>query len=124
MQQVIHRHGSEMDDNTVQVPERQLLAAVLKRALFDYFGDDKTEKDLAAAWLFEEACPPEPVVRMPEVRLAEVGISEDPALFSFKWVCDQLDINPCLFLERLRNVRPRGSRRPQEWWYELRFAQN
>lgn len=56
-------------------PERQLLFAILRRAMFDYTGSDDSLRDEAAAWIFGEL--------------------EDPSFdeFSFPWLCDQLNMD-------------------------------
>jgi hypothetical protein len=88
-------------EREIRLPERQLLAAVLKRALFDYFGGRREERESARQWFF--------------------GEENSEELFSFAWVCAQLDISPDEFVDRISTVRPRGSQKAQEWWYNLRF---
>ena len=53
-----------------KLPEKNLLVAILRRALFDYFGRVESEKLAAKEWLFD----------------AEAVNDE----FSFEWVCEQL----------------------------------
>lgn len=93
-------------------PERHLLTAVIKRALFDYFGGDKDERQMAQEWLFDEN------MAFDRQLTADAQL---PA-FSFKWICFQLDIDPELFLKRIQDLHPRGAKRTQEWWYQLSMS--
>lgn len=103
---------SGMLENQSKNPERDLLAAVIKRALFDYFGGDKDEREMAKDWLFDQNA------AFDRELTAEAQL---PA-FSFKWICFQLDINPDLFLKRIQDLHPRGVKRTQEWWYQLSMS--
>lgn len=103
---------SGMLENESKNPERHLLTAVVKRALFDYFGGDKDERQMARDWLFEENS------TFDRELIAEAQL---PA-FSFKWICFQLDINPDQFLNRIQGLHPRGQKRTQEWWYQLSMS--
>ena len=77
--------------------ERKLLIAVLRRALFDYFGNKKSDKASAAEWLFDE--------------------SSSTELFSFNWVCEQLGFEPKHVLSRILQLPPRKGMAAQKWWY-------
>lgn len=81
------------------VPERNLLVAMLERAVFDFYGDQKIEKQEAAEWLF--------------------GPGDLDLPFTFQWVCAQLEIDSELFLERVRHLKPRSSMSTQQWWGSL-----
>ena len=66
-------------------PERNLLAAVLARAICDAFGSahcDRHEIRSARQWLFGQLAPKRP--------------------FSFAWVCLHLDLDPISLQESLR----------------------
>lgn len=63
------------------VPERNLLSAVLTRTVLDLRSPDKKTADDAYGFLLAECT------------------TEDP--FSFRWLCSQLDIDPDMFLERV-----------------------
>ena len=85
-----------------KLPERNLLVAMIERALLDYFGNQALDRTEAATWLFSEAQPEEP--------------------FSFHWVCGQLDLDPVDVATHLRKIKPRGDLRPQQWWGMRRRA--
>ncbi len=68
-------------------PERNLLVAVLRRALFDYVQGSSAEKMAARDWLFD---------------------GESQNIFSYLWVCLQLEIEPESILGRLK----RGAKSP------------
>ena len=65
-------------------PERNLLVALLHRALLDYFGSRRIDKDDARVWLFEE--------------------SDEREAFSFSWVCAQLDLDRQEILTRIKRT--------------------
>lgn len=83
-------------------PERNLLVAMVERALLDYFGNQALEKAEAANWLFGDPKPDQP--------------------FSFHWVCGQLDLDAIGVADRLKHIKPRGDLRPQQWWGMRRRA--
>ena len=60
-------------ENRPQSPERELLVAILHRALLDYTGNQATQRNEAQEWLFNGSDSGEP--------------------FSFNWVCSQLDLD-------------------------------
>jgi hypothetical protein len=80
-------------------PERSLLLAVLKRALFDYFGNNSIRKEDAERWLF--------------------GNEDAADLFSFNWVCTALGFNPVFVLRRIRSFNPRNSRDARMAWVQF-----
>lgn len=66
-------------------PERNLLAAIMARAICDAFGTAHCERHLvrsARCWLF-----------------AEINLKRP---FSFGWVCRELDLNPNELQDKLR----------------------
>lgn len=67
------------------LPERNLLVAMLHRALLDYFGSRQLDREDAEEWLFEE--------------------SDERDAFSFEWVCAQLDLNPNDVLTRINKTK-------------------
>jgi|GEM_PF-750527 hypothetical protein len=67
-------------------PERNLLSAVLARAVCDAFGNIEVEKHVrrtARQWIF--------------------GVTDPNQPFSFDWVCNSLDIDPNELRRMLRN---------------------
>ena len=82
--------SSDSDDNqeaqSPVKPERNLLAAVLSRAICDAFGSAHCERHVirsARQWLFGKLTPKKP--------------------FSFAWVCMHLDLDPVALQICLRN---------------------
>jgi hypothetical protein len=65
------------------IPEKRLLAAILARAIVDYLGDRRDDNKALQlglpVWLFR---------------------SEEE--FSFKWICDHLELDPIALRNRLR----------------------
>ncbi len=88
-------------------PERNLLMAILERAILDYVGNDQKELEQSTAWIFGD--------------LEE----SNPTEFSFPWVCQQLDLDTMSIAETIKNMPKRGSRRVAPWYFdkqELREA--
>ena len=78
--------NEEQDNNAKAKPERNLLAAVLSRAICDAFGTAQCEKHVirnARKWLFGSLTPREE--------------------FSFAWVALHLDLDPVSLQDSLRN---------------------
>jgi len=67
-------------------PEKHLLVAVLRRALFDYVQGSNVEREAAKDWLFDE---------------------EDRAIFTYRWICTHLGMEPESILQRLRSRNSR-----------------
>lgn len=78
------------------MPEKNLLVAILKRALFDYFGGASPVKLDAEEWLFS-----------PENQDEE---------FSFEWVCEQLGNDPSAVRGEIKNWPQMKGRSAQAWW--------
>lgn len=78
-------HSDAEIESTVPSPEKRLLVALLRRAVFDYFGSRAAERAAAEEWFFAE----------------DVDATE---LFSFNWVCTQLDFNGPQILNRLSSI--------------------
>lgn len=84
-------------------PERNLLVAMLERALLDYFGNQTIEKDEAEEWLFDD------------------GATEDED-FSFPWICAHLELDRERVLDRLLEMKPTGQISAGHWWGIRRHA--
>jgi hypothetical protein len=54
-------------------PERNLMMAMLERAILDFVGTDRRESELASDWISD---------------------TEFEAPFSFAWICKELDLDP------------------------------
>lgn len=86
--------------NQKGTPERNLLVAVLERALLDYVGNDTRERDAARQWLF-----------------AEKKASETSEEFSLSWICHQLDLDIDEVLSKVRDMPQRGNQRIAPWYF-------
>ena len=78
-------HEDEQEVQSPVKPERNLLAAVLARAICDAFGTAHCERHIVRSsrqWLFGKLTPKIP--------------------FSFAWVCLHLDLDPVALQESLR----------------------
>ena len=67
--------------------EKHLLVSIMKRALFDYFGGNESERQEASEWLFAETK------------------GEPP--FSFPWICAHLKIEPADILKSIGSMKPK-----------------
>ncbi len=80
-------------------PERRLLLAILERAILDYVGNDKLERECAEDWIFSE--------------LNNPSFEE----FTFPWVCEQLDLNMEYVADMVRRMPKRGKHRVAPWYF-------
>ena len=79
-------HEEEVEAHSAVKPERNLLAAVLARAICDAFGTAHCERHIvrsARQWLFGKLTPKKP--------------------FSFAWVALHLDLDPIALQDSLRS---------------------
>ena len=81
-------------------PERNLLMATLERAILDYVGNHKAEVQAAEDWIFADTD------------------TYKPVLFSFAWVCEQLDLEPRKIAQIIRDMPKRGNRRVAPWYFK------
>jgi len=85
--------------NLTGTPERNLLMAVLERAILDFVGNSEKELLEAEQWLFEE-------------------VGEPPyEIFSFGWVCNQLDLDANQIAETVERMPKRGHHRTAPWYF-------
>ena len=84
--------------NLTGTPERNLLMAVVERAILDLVGNDEREVEAAREWIFDED--------------SDSGRYN----FSFSWICHQLDLDHEKILEKIRLMPKRGSRRVAPWY--------
>ncbi|MGI6681393.1 MAG: hypothetical protein ACOX3T_07950 [Bdellovibrionota bacterium] len=78
-------YQDSQDNHSSIKPERNLLAAVLSRAICDAFGSARCERHVirsARQWIFSELTPKVP--------------------FSFAWIALQLDLDPAFLQNNLR----------------------
>ena len=101
------REGGGMYDrpNETGSPERNLLMAVLERAILDLVGNDLKESEEAERWIF--------------------GDIEDPSFdeFTFPWVCQELDLDCRRTAEMIRAIPKRGSSRIAPWYLTKHYSQ-
>lgn len=90
--------------NGTGTPERNLLMAVLERAILDYVGNDDKEVTSAAQWLFEELDRP----------------SFDK--FTFPWICQELDLDFRRIAETIQAMPKRGASRIAPWYLTKSYA--
>jgi len=97
---MIDEDANELFDipNLTGTPERNLLMAVLERAIRDYVGNCRVESEAAREWLFDLS-----------------GTSQD--VFSFPWVCHQLDLQPVKVLSKIVKMPKRGKNRTAPWHF-------
>ena len=94
--------GSESQRGT---PERNLLMAILERAILDFVGNNLKEVEKAENWLFDF--------------LNGNSFEEDSksAPFSFSWICQQLDLNRTFVAETIKAMPKRGQNRVAPWYF-------
>ena len=85
--------------NETGSPERRLILAVLERAILDYVGNEKNDRDQATEWIFGD----------PTFSPAET--------FSFEWVCRELDLEPAHIAQKISEMPRRGDRRIAPWYF-------
>lgn len=85
--------------NMTGTPERNLLMAILERAMLDYVGNDEKEAQAAKDWIFGD---------LEESR---------PTEFSFPWVCGQLDLDTLKIAQRIKRMPKRKERRIAPWYF-------
>lgn len=85
--------------NETGTPERNLLMAILERAILDYVGNDSREVEEADFWLFSDLIDP---------RFEQ---------FSFPWVCQQLDLDHTKIAAKIKEMPKRGSNRIAPWHF-------
>lgn len=85
--------------NETGTPERNLLTAILERAILDFVGNDSKQVEHAEKWLFAPQN------------------SNDFRPFSFEWVCERLDLNAKSIEENIRKMPKRGTNRVAPWYF-------
>lgn len=86
--------------NLTGTPERNLLMAVLVRAILDYVGNEEKEVETATEWLFDDLESAQPYTP-----------------YSFSWICEQLDLDREQVAAKVRAMPKRGSRRVAPWYF-------
>ncbi|MDC0357739.1 hypothetical protein OAO01_02910 [Oligoflexia bacterium] len=85
--------------NHTGTPERNLLMAILERAILDYVGNEQREVEEAKGWLFND--------------LHDSAFTE----FSFPWICQQLDLDLGSIVGKIKAMPKRGARRVAPWYF-------
>ncbi|MEZ4753693.1 MAG: hypothetical protein R3A13_05205 [Bdellovibrionota bacterium] len=86
--------------NLTGSPERNLLMAIVERAILDLVGNDSAEEKRAEEWIFGDLDEHKPLGQ-----------------FSFPWICEQLDLDIEQTAEKIRQMPKRGSRRVAPWYF-------
>lgn len=80
------------------IPERELLVATLDRAVLDYYGTNSEISSEASEWIFSDE------------------IADEDEIFSFRWICDHLSIEPNEVRERINNLSfPKSISQAHRW---------
>jgi len=77
-------------------PEKNLLVAMLERALLDFLGNQKLESEDATEWLFYD--------------------DDIDQQCSFSWVCLQLDLAPTEVRRNIHRMKRLGETSAGRWW--------
>ncbi len=101
----IGREGAEIYErpNSTGTPERNLLMAVLERAILDYIGNDQKEAQDAGDWLFRD--------------ITEPTYYE----FSFPWLCQELDLDYRKIARMIQRIPKRGRSRIAPWYHDREY---
>ncbi|MCC6219910.1 MAG: hypothetical protein IT291_01575 [Deltaproteobacteria bacterium] len=95
----VNQNMQQFSLNHSSTPERNLLVAMVQRALLDYFGTCFLEKKNATEWLFAEQEPTE----------------TENQVFSFSWICDQLDLEQEQVLSQISKMKPTDEAAAHKW---------
>lgn len=96
----LQKRYSPADAETKRIPERGLIAAVLRSAVADYFRGGY-HGDAAEVWIYANEKTP----------------------FSFFWICEFLDLEPLILRERLRRMI-KGGVDTTEVEFDLRYVRH
>lgn len=86
------------EENSLRLPEHNLLIALLNRALLDYLGSSGEEHRHAADWLFAE--------------------DDSDDTFSYRWVCEHLGLEPDFLLGGVRVMREESNGKVKRWYLQ------
>lgn len=87
--------------NPTGTPERRLILAILERAILDFVGNDAKEVLTSEDWMF-----------------GDDDDEDDDVMteFSFRWVCQQLDLDLKDIREKIKAMPKRGESRLAPWY--------
>lgn len=89
----------EFRNNRPLVPERELLVATLDRAVLDYYGTNGEISTEAYDWIFSDEEP-----------------AQENEVFSFRWICDHLGVEPGEVRQRINNLSfPKSVSQAHRW---------
>ena len=95
-----YEEGSAYQElNQTGTPERNLLTAILERAILDYVGNDHKETECAEDWLFS------------------AQNTDDFKPFSFQWVCERLDLDHKFVTNEIKKMPKRGKHKVAPWYF-------
>ena len=86
--------------NLTGTPERNLLMAIMVRAILDVVGNDQREAEEAEDWLFGGSAADE----------------DEP--YTFPWLCQQLDLDRFEIAAKIKAMPKRGNRRIAPWYFQ------
>ena len=84
--------------NQTGSPERNLMMAILERAILDFVGNRPSDIKSAEDWIFSDA-------------------QEPQEEFSFAWVCSELDLDPKSIAAAIKAMPKRGNNRVAPWYF-------
>jgi hypothetical protein len=84
-------------DESTNESEKRLLLAMLERAVLDFIGNEESEAKSAEEWIFSEES------------------SDTP--FTFKWLCQELDIDCVRVAQFISKLTKRGKNRLAPWFF-------
>ena len=87
---------NEFSTPSLSNPEHELLIAILDRAVLDFYSTRANLKEPAAEWLFENV--------------------DELSLFSFDWVCEQLNLEPEAVRKRIAELKLSSSFAQSHRW--------
>lgn len=96
------------EPNLRGTPERNLILAILERAILDYVGNNEKEAKKAENWIFDSNDDD-------NKNLSDENLTDD---FSFEWVCQQLDLEPTRIARIIKEMPKRGNNRVAPWYFE------
>ena len=97
--------------NHTGTPERRLLLAILERAILDYVGNDAKEAREASIWIFGHS-------EMQDNLEEDADDEAKYDIFSFRGVCQQLDLNWQNIARIIKEMPKRGNRRVAPWYQQ------
>ncbi|MCB0335547.1 MAG: hypothetical protein KDD62_04555 [Bdellovibrionales bacterium] len=89
------------EPNSTGSPERNLLMAILERALLDFVGNEKKQVNAAQEWIFGDS-----------------SNDDDGEYFSFDFICEALDLDREHVAQIAKQMPKRGNRKVAPWYFQ------